>query len=279
MKPTAILLSLLTSASLLPAAVIGSWNMDEASGNLLDSTGTLPAGTATGTPTYGTAGVPNGTYGSITVTNAGGTSLDYGPSTLDEFFTVGASNDNAVLNILGSGSFTVMSWINPNAPVVPTAATYRPISTGSAAGADRGWGFGLRLNNAAGTGSAIRFTSYGVADNDSSLFNVTFGDWIHIAATYNNGSISYFLNGNALDSDTSVFGVKGTANRLTIGSRLGGADADQVSGRLDGLQVYNTVLTAAEIQAAAAGAVSVPETGASVLTFFAALGMLTKRRR
>lgn len=279
MKSTAILLSLLASASMLPAAVIGSWNMDEASGNLVDSTGTLPAGTATGTPTYGTAGVPNGTYGSISVTNAGGTSLDYGPSNLDEFFTVGASNDNAVLNILGTGSFTVMSWINPNAPTAPAAATYRPISTGSSTGTDRGWGFGLRLNNATGTGSAIRFTAYGVADNDSSLFDVTFGDWIHVAATYNNGSINYFLNGNPLDSDTSVFGVKGANNRLTIGSRLGGADADQVSGRLDGVQVYNTVLTAAEIQAAAAGAVSVPEPGGSALTLLAALGFLTKRRR
>ena len=276
MKSATILLTFLLTASLSQAAVIASWTQDETSGDLLDATGNHPQGVATGTPTYSTAGVPNGNYGSIAVTNAAGSSINYGPSNVDEFFTVGADNINPTMNLLATSSFTVMSWMNPSAPLGTT--TYRPLSTGSAAGADRGWGFGLRLNGTAGTGSAIRFTTYGIADNDSSTFDVAFGGWIHLAATYNNGTINYFLNGNPLDSDTSVFGTLGSANRLVIGGRLGGADGDQVNGQLDGIRVYNSVLTAGEIQAAAAAAVSVPEPSTALFGVLAGLGLLRRRR-
>src|SRR4029450_10360691 len=107
---------------------------------------------------------------------ASGTSIGYGPSNVDEFFTIGTDNNNPVMNLDAAGTFTVMGWVNPAMPTL-AASTYRFLSTGSAAGADRGWGIGLRLNGTAGAGSAIRFTTYGIADNDSSLFNVNFGEW------------------------------------------------------------------------------------------------------
>jgi hypothetical protein len=259
------------------AALVGSWRQDEAAGNLVDSTGGHPAGVPTGTPTYGRPGVPNGTYGAINVTNAAGTAIEYGPSEVDEFFTIGADNNNAVMNLPATGAFTVMGWVNPAAPTA--ARSDRILSTGSAAGADRGWGMGLRLNNISGTGSAIRFTTYGIADNDSSLFDVPLGNWLHIAATYNNGQINYFLNGNPLDSDTSVFGNEAAAGRLVVGGRLGGADADQMNGRIDGVQVFNEVLTADQIRQAAAASVSVPEPSATLVLGAAGLMALARRRR
>jgi hypothetical protein len=260
------------------AALIGAWRQDEASGNLIDSTGGHPAGVPTGSPTYGQAGVPNGSYGAINVANAAGTAIAYGPSEVDEFFTVGADNNNPVMNLDRAGAFTVMGWVNPAAPSA-AGRTYRFLSTGSAAGADRGWGFGLRLNSTAGTGSAIRFTNYGVADNDSSVFDVTFNNWVHIAATYNNGQINYFLNGNALDSDTSLFGNEGAPGRLVIGGRLGGNDTDQMNGSVDGVQVYNEVLTADQIRQAAAASVSVPEPSAMLLLGVAGCLALARRQR
>src|SRR5688572_25858637 len=168
------------AASSANAALIGAWRQDEGSGSLIDSTGGHPPGIATGSPTYGLPGVPNGTYGAVTVTSASGTAIEYGPSDVDEFFTIGADNNNPVMNLDATAAFTVMGWVNPNAPTV--ARTYRFMSTGSAAGADRGWGIGLRVPNAAGTGSSIRFTTYGILDNDSSLFDVAFGNWVHVAA-------------------------------------------------------------------------------------------------
>jgi hypothetical protein len=259
------------------AAVIGSWRQDEASGNLIDSTGGHPGGVATGSPTYGQPGVANGTYGAINVANAAGTAIAYGPSDVDEFFTIGANNNTPVTNLNAADAFTVMGWVNPAAPTV--ARTYRFLSTGSAAGADRGWGFGLRLNNVSGTGSAIRFTGYGIADNDSALFDVTLGNWVHVAATYANGQIRYFLNGNALDTDTSVFGNEGAAGRLVIGGRLGGNDADQMNGLVDGVQVFNEVLTADQIRQAAAASVSVPEPSSTLLLGIASCAALARRRR
>ena len=261
------------------AANIGFWTQDEPSGNIIDSTGNHPQGVPTGTPAYGQPGVPNGTYGSINVANAIGNAIGYGPSTADQFFTVGTDNNNPVMNLDNTGAFTVMGWINPNAPTI--ASTYRFLSTGSAAGADRGWGVGLRLPTAgSGTGASIRFTSYGILDNDSSTFNVTFGSWMHVAVTYNNGAINYFLNGNALDSDTSVFGNESANGRLVIGGRLGANDVDQMNGLVDGIRVYDTVLTLPEIQSAAAASVSgVPEPSTYLLAALGALSLLGLRRR
>ena len=263
------------AASSANAALVGSWRHDEASGNLVDSAGRHPDGTVTGSPTYGQPGVPNGTYGAITVTGAGGTAIEYGPSTVDEFFTIGTDNNNPVMNLDAAGAFTVMGWVNPAAPTA--ARTYRFLSTGSAAGADRGWGIGLRVPNTAGTGSSIRFTTYGIADNDSSPFDVTFGDWVHVAATYNNGQINYFLNGNALDSDTSVFGNEVAAGRLVVGGRLGANDADQMNGLIDGVQVFNEVLTADQIRQAAATSV-VPEPSTMLLGVVGCLALARRRR-
>jgi hypothetical protein len=271
-----LVLGHLSSAS---AATIAFWAQDESGGNLLDSTGNHPPGIPTGSPTYGLPGVPAGVYGGITVLSPAGTSIEYGPSNLDEFFTIGSDTNNPVMNLDRTSAFTVMGWMNPAAPTA--ASTYRMVSTGSAAGADRGWGFGLRLGNTAGTNSSLRFTTYGVADNDSSTFSVSFGSWMHLAATYNNGSISYFLNGNALDSDTSLFGNEGTAGRLVVGGRLGANDVDQANGLLDGLQVYNEILTVDQIRNAAALSVSVPEPSTLILGALggAAIYFAARRRK
>jgi len=273
------LLFLAITAKSSHAGLVGSWNQDELSGGIIDSTAGHPVGLPTGPIAYGLPGVPNGTYGSISVTNAGGTSIGYGPSTFDSYFTVGADNNNPALNISNNGTLTIMGWVNPSAPVL-AASTYRFFSTGSAGGADRGWGIGLRLNGTTGVGSAIRFTTYGIADNDSSTFPVTFDEWIHIAATYNNGAINYYLNGNPLDSDFSVFGNESAAGRLVIGGRFGGNDVDQMGGIVDGIQLYDHVLTPLEIQQAAAASVTavIPEPSTLVMAA-AGIAALAWRKR
>jgi hypothetical protein len=121
-------------------------------------------------------------------------------------------------------------------------------------------------------------TTYGIADNDSSPFSVNFGEWLHIAATYNNGAINYFLNGNALDSDTSLFGNELAAGRLVIGGRVGANDTDQASALLDGVRIYDRVLTLTEIQQAAVAAVSIPEPSSLILAAIACLAFAWRRR-
>ena len=275
-----------TLAFALPAnaALIGAWNQDELSGDLIDGTGGhAPATLVTGgSVNYGQPGVPAGNYGSLIVTSAAGTSIGYGPNASDDYFISGASNVNPVMDVPRTGAFTVMAWINPNVPDI--VRTYRPISTGSSTGTDRGWGLGLRLNDTAGNG-AIRFTTYGVADNDSDPIFIAFNQWVHIAVTYNNGAINYYLNGNLLGgSDTSLFGDDLEPARLTFGGRLGvlaggagGNDGDQMNGLVDGVRVYNTVLTESELRAAAVASV-VPEPAAAG-TLLLGLGLAGMRRR
>ena len=268
------------------AALIASWSQNELSGNLIDETGNHPQGVLVsgGAVDYGQPGVPSGTYGAINLASTTGTSIGYGPNASDDYFIVGSDNNNPVMNIPRTGAFTVMAWINPNAPDI--ARTYRPISSGSSTGADRGWGLGLRLNDTAGTSAAIRFTTYGVADNDSNIFSVNFGQWVHIAATYNNGAIDYYLNGTLLGgSDVSLFGDEGVNSRLTIGGRLGnlaggtgGNDADQVNGFLDGVRVYDSVLSATDIQNAAVASL-VPEPTVTVSLAGLLAGLVLRRRR
>lgn len=278
MKVEIYFIAFALAVSSADASLIAFWKQDESSGPLFDSTGGHPPGTPTGPPTYGFPGVPNGVYGAIAVSGASGTAIEYGPSTVDQFFTIGSDNINPVMNIDAAGTFTVMGWVNPFQPTL-TARTYRLVSTGSGASADSGWGFGLRLPTVDGVGASVRFTTYGIADNDSSTFDVAFGTWIHLAATYNNGAINYFLNGTALDSDTSVFGNDTANARLVVGGRFGGNDVDQMNGIVDGIQVYDQVLTEAQIQQAAASSVSIPEPSMMLLGAAGCLGLLLRRRR
>jgi len=263
------------------AALVAAWNQDEFAGPIIDSTGNHPEGLPSGFPVYSMAGVPNGSYGAINVSNAFGTSIEYGPSLEDDFFIVGDNNVNPVMNLDGGGAFTVMGWVNPQAlPAGSPARSYKVLSTGSGAGADRGWGLALRLTTTGGENSSIRFTSFGIADNDSQTFTVAYGSWIHLAVTYNAGQITYFLNGVMLDSDTSVFGPDTINSRLVVGSRLGGNDSDQMAGQLDGIRVYDQILSATEIQQAAAESVSaVPEPSVTMLALGGVAVLLRRSRR
>ncbi len=269
-------LAALSCASTSSAALIAAWNQDETSGGIVDSTGGHPVGVATGTVDYGQAGVPNGTYGAIAITAAAGTSLGYGPSTVDEYFTVGTDNNNPVMNISRTGTMTVMGWVNPNAHTA--GVTYRFLSTGSSLGSDRGWGIGLRYDAADNT-AKVRFTNYGVLDTDSGTFTAAPGTWVHLAVTYNNGAINYFVNGVQTGAQvTSLFGDELAGGRLVIGGRLGGNDVDQMNGLVDGIRVYDTVLSAGDIQLAAIASVSVPEPAMGALALLGA-GLGLRRRR
>ena len=166
---TALTAALLTVSA--PAAhLIGSFKLDEGSGNIADDTGLHPSGELTGMANYGQPGVPNGNYGSIAVSNASGTSIGFGPSTQDTIFMAGADNNNPILNLAPTGSFTSMGWINPAAAVLATQYTNRLFATGTAAGLDRGWSMGLAYNPGTTPRWTVRFTAFGVVDKDSTTF-------------------------------------------------------------------------------------------------------------
>jgi hypothetical protein len=266
------------------AALVGWWKQDDLAGNnVVDSTGQNPDAVPFGTPVYGTEGVPNGVYGGITVTNAVGTSISYGPSTVDAQFITGIDNNNPVMNIDQTAQLTVMGWLRPATPELVTSHTYRMIGTGSSAGGDFGWGLGLRLTDVGGVLMPfVRFTAYGVVDKDLAITQgIVYDQWIHLAATYDNGVTSLYFNGELIGThaDVRLFGNDSPNNRLVIGGRLNGSNNEQTNGLIDGLRVYDTVLTLDEIRTAAVEAVSVPEPGAALFGLVGASLCVRRRRR
>ena len=239
---------------------IGEWKMNEASGNLIDSTGKQAPGIPTGVRTYLAPGVPQGTYGSINVTAPSGSSIAFGPVSADGYFTVPAPAQSPVMSLKPDKCFTAMGWIHP----VPSGrarieqGNHLLFSTTGPGGSDGGWALGLSVTNRTSTKGRIRFMPYGSAALDSDDFDLSTNSFVHIAVTYLNGEINYFLNGEFIGhSDTSApFSSPSDTARLVIGARLNGVDADQMSGRLDGLRIYDTLLTESQIRIAAQNSVS-----------------------
>lgn len=140
-------LVLVSSAVLSQAALVGYWNMDEASGNLSDSSGNGFNGikrTAGPGAVYGEATVAPGTYGAISVTssvvNGFGTSIDFAENTTNNRSNYDIGTPATVTNLItsaggGTGTMTIMAWINLDT----TSGTQRIFGTG--VGGSNGWAF------------------------------------------------------------------------------------------------------------------------------------------
>lgn len=227
------------------------------------------------------AGVADGTYGALSVSAASGTGLAFPVATQLNLTRA----DNVVAGMAPAGAFTVMTWIKPVS--VTTAGNGTILGTGLGAGG-YGWGFGLNTT-ATGDSSILWRTYTGTSlssrvDNLSQTFSIAAGSWAHFALSYNNGVVTYFLNGVQLDSDTRAFTASPAGSQaLVISGRYNVAGESLPVGTiLDGLRVYDNALTASEIQYAAVESVSaVPEPstygllGAGVL----AASAFARRRR
>ncbi len=82
-------------------------------------------------------------------------------------------------------------------------------------------------------------------------YTVTNGEWTHIAVTYDNGTVTTYVNGQAVDS-YSGSGLIGDTypvlNELRIGGRMNNPAGKFFDGRIDDVRIWNTVRTQGEIQ-------------------------------
>ncbi len=84
-------------------------------------------------------------------------------------------------------------------------------------------------------------------------YTVTNGEWVHIAVSYNNGTMSTYVNGSVVDvysGSGSITDAHVTMNDLRIGGRENVPAGKYFDGEISDVRIWNTVRTDAEIAAA-----------------------------
>jgi hypothetical protein len=197
------------------------------SSNVDSVTGLAPT-TSVGPPTYNSAGK----YGSSIVFN---NTPGVAPGTYYLTYTTGISLSTA-------SGFTVCAWLKPLAVGVSGNQTFLSI-------AGQNTFFIFQID-----GSATNIHLYGqnpftVPNSiNGSAFSVTQSTWFHAVMVFSGTSITTYYNGTLKDSLSLVVSPV-TFSSIGLGNRSAINADSAANGELDDLRVYNTALTAAQVQA------------------------------
>ena len=195
------------------------------------------------------------------ITGSSGTVIGTSPSYVSGVYkqalyfpnTAGAtptSNISYTLPSLSSTAFTVALWFNASS----LSTTNFPqifAMTGLNAESD------LRIEILPTAGptftfrSIYNFSASYVGPTTSSSYNI--GTWIHLAATVQTSStsnvITLYVNGSFVGNTSSTTNTPRTFSILTLGSFCDGKFLNAFNGSIDDLRIFNTALTAAQVQA------------------------------
>ncbi len=218
----------------LETSQVGHWTLDETSGT-----------TASDSSDSGNDGAMSGGLdaGSDSVAGQDGTALDFDGN---DYITAGAAATN--IDDVFSGGGTIAYWIYPT-----SWGTFGRVLDKSDSGSfppNSGW-------HSQGTSERVLLahafsTTYGMWQVTEGL--VPINQWTHVAIAYDSSSSAndpiFYINGE-LASSAEVGTPVGTAvsdasDPVTIGARQGGA-GNFYTGRIDDVQMYQTVLTASEV--------------------------------
>ena len=194
--------------------LISWWKLDETSGTIAsDSSG------------YGNHGTP------VAFTISGCAMLGKKGNAL----SFDGVNDRINCGTLGAtltSNFTVMAWINQRSGV------WGSILGCSTTNSNNGWIFGI-------DSGTITFTARGSYDI-LSPFAFSINQWYHVAVVFgSNNDVSFYVNGNFLQTQTKWAMMPNTDDYLIIGAYLSAAGC--FNGLIDDARIYNKVLTANEI--------------------------------
>ena len=147
---------------------------------------------------------------------------------------------------LSVNTFTVSAWIYPSSWGQNNQG--RIIDHGGGSGGSSGWS--LHIQN---SGSALQILTFQI--NNASSFNrssnagvIALNTWQHVAVSYDNGTLTFYVNGLEQGISTGV----PVPNTRVSSPRIGMRSTDLLrgfDGRIDELRIWDRALTATEIQA------------------------------
>lgn len=156
------------------------------------------------------------------------------------------SNDYAVVPNVVSSDFTVEYWMKTSStgPGNNTTQWYggNGIVDAEVPGGTNDWGTSL-------TGPYLAF---GVGNPDITIHStsaVNTGNWVHVAATWqqSTGSMKLYINGVLEDNNTGSTNLRNAPPRIVMGELQ--TSIQPFSGTIDEVRIWNVVRTQAEIQA------------------------------
>ena len=246
--------------ALIPAALRGEliahYNGEETSGPLVDQAGGQTAAEMNSGHLYQQAGAAAGTYGAITLTNSLGNAVGITAGQTGAWRLDGGDEDE-LQNL--TNNFTVMSWVF--VPSTGIGNDWPRVIGDSRPVATQGWNFGIN-NKVSGSLNTVALVGNGVGGYYSTQGDVTNGVWQHIAATKSStGGVTLYLNGNVVKTIPAATGAFNSGSDVWyLGSANNATTDENIEGLLmDEVRVYNEVLDAAAIIAAAEDGQIVPE--------------------
>ncbi|MDJ0616955.1 MAG: FG-GAP-like repeat-containing protein [Calothrix sp. MO_192.B10] len=163
----------------------------------------------------------------------------------------------------GSNAFTITGWVNPE--TLTTAKTNHGVSNVFLARASNPYNdnFELGITN---TGNLIIYFDTNTGDYTITLGNgeLTTGDWHSVALTFDNGSVTAYLNGNKYEKtiNGTMMDAAGNTNGsspITLGSSQ--HVDNYYNGGLDDIAIWNKALTVGEIGASLENQLTGTESG------------------
>lgn len=193
------------------------YHMNEASGNITDSTDHSDTGTANGNPTYGVTGALgdaidfDGTGDYFNGLKDYGTAIGTGDLTVQGFFKVANQNSRRTLISFGESDFS----------------TYFTIRAGRDTDTND-----IALISRASSPGQVTISSTGFQDNAYHLFH----------ATRSGTTGTFYLDGTQQNQTTNAEWASSLGNDTTIGSFFSGTD--DLDGTLDEIRILSTELSA-----------------------------------
>ena len=219
-----------TTATTTSLGLVASYSFDEGSGTAVSdasgngNTGTISNATWTTNGKYGRALSFNGSSARVNVPNSASLQL--------------------------ATRMTLEAWVNPTT----VSAAWRDVIY---KGTDNYYIEGTSAQGGAPAGGG---TFGGAGANATAASALPANSWSHLALTYDGAALRLYVNGNLVATQSKTGTIATSTSQLQIGGD--GVYGQYFSGLIDEVRIYNTALTAVQIQAdmnqTGAGVPSVP---------------------